>query len=147
MSAFVRYLAVVACTVMTAVVLAGCAPTSAYVSARQIETGAAKFVDTAADTWHAYSHARLENIKDACGDLDCFKQTVAQWESGTVVHADQAIATARDAVHVFATTLDAANAVQSKDFSAAIQALISAVTQMINILNGYGLTLALFKVL
>lgn len=142
-----QQLALLILSTLAVIAFVGCAPTSAYVSARQIETGAAKFVDIAADTWHGYSHARLENFKESCADLDCFKTNVSQWESGTVAPADKAIVTAREAVRTFDAALNAANAVQAKDFSAAIQALVQAVTSMASILNGYGLSLALFKVL
>lgn len=142
-----RFVALVVCSALATIAFVGCAPTSAYVNARQIETGAAKFVDTAGDTWHAYSHAQLENYKQSCKDMDCFNQLASQWESGTVAPADKAIVTAREAVRTFDKSLNAADAVKAKDFSAAIQDLISAVTSMASILNGYGLSLALFKVL
>lgn len=135
------------CAVLATIVFVGCAPTSAYVSARQIETGAARFVDISAETWHAYSHARLENIKESCADMPCYLAAAGQWESGTVAPVDKAIVTAREAVRTFDAALNMAGAVQAKDFSAAIQALIQAVTSMVTILNGYGLSLSLFKVI
>lgn len=143
----VRFIALVVCSALACIAFVGCAPTSAYVSARQIETGAAKFVDVAADTWHGYSHARLENIKDACADMPCFLAASSQWESGTVAPADKAIVTAREAVRAFDAALNVAGAVQAKDFGAAVQALVQAVTSMVSILNGYGLSLSIFKVL
>lgn len=129
----------------SALFILGCAPTTAYVAARQIEKGAAGFVDVAADTWHAYSHAQLENYKNGCGDLECFKTTAGQWESGTVAPADKAIAAGRDAVKAFGDVLDASGSLQAKDFSTAIQKLIAAVSSMVSILNGYGLSLTMLK--
>lgn len=122
----------------------GCAPTSAYISARQIETGAATFVDTAADTFHAYSHARLENIKEGCADLACFKSVSSQWESGTVAPADKAISTARDAVRAFDAALTTASATKNKNFEGAIQSLIQAITSMVAVLNGFGVNVPAF---
>lgn len=142
-----QQLALLILSTLAVIAFVGCAPTSAYVSARQIETGAAKFVDVSADTWHAYSHAQLENYKQSCADMPCFNALSSQWESGTVAPVDKAIVTAREAVRTFDLALNAAGAVQAKDFSAAVQALIQAVTSMVTILNGYGLSLSIFKVL
>lgn len=144
MSDAIRFVVVIICSMLACIAFFGCAPTSAYVSARQIETGAAQFVDTAADTWHAYSHARLENYKDACADLECFKACASQWESGTVAPVDKAIVTAREAVYAFDKTLTTASATKAKDFGFAIQSLIQAITTMVTILNGYGVNVQAF---
>lgn len=126
--------------------LSGCAPTTAYVAARNVETGAAAFVNTGADVWHAYSHAKLENCKDAVADYQSFLQCTNDWEENGVKVADKVIVTARDGVHELDTTLAAADATKAKDYSTAVAKVIAAITDMVNTLTGLGVKLPTFKV-
>ena len=127
-------------------ILGGCAPTTAYVAARNVETGAAAFVNASADVWHAYSHSTLENCKDSVADYQSFLQCSGAWEEDAVKPADKAIAAARDAVHDLDTALSATDALQAKDFSAAVGKAIALITDMYNTLISLGAKLPAFKV-
>lgn len=141
-----RFIALVIASAMACAAFVGCAPTTAYVAARNVETGAASFVNASADLWHAYSHAKLENCKDAVADYQSFLQCANDWEENGVKVADKAIIGARDAVHDLDTALGAADAVQAKDFSAAVGKAITLITDMLNTLTGLGVKLPAFKV-
>ena len=142
----VRFIALVIASAMACIAFVGCAPTTAYVAARNVETGAATFVNAAADTWHAYSHAKLENCKDSVADYQSFLQCANAWEEDVVKPADKAIAAARDAVHDLDTALAATDAVQAKDFSAAVGKAITLITDLFNTLTALGAKLPAFKV-
>lgn len=137
-----RWLALIVCACLGV----GCAPTTAYVAARNLETGASAFVNAGADIWHTYSHAKLENCKDAVADYQSFLQCANSWEENAVKPADKAIVTARDTVHDFDTSLAAADATKAKDYSAAVAKVIAAVTEFYNVLTGLGAKLPAFKV-
>lgn len=137
-----RWLALIICVCLGA----GCAPTTAYIAARSFETGASTFVNTGADMWHAYSHAQLENYKQACSDLTCFKTSADQWEANVVAKADKVIVAATLAVRELDAGLATKDAVSQKDFSAAIAKVIAALTDMYTTLKGIGVHIQPFKV-
>ena len=139
-----RFIALVVCAVLCAVGMFGCAPTSAYVAARNVETGAAQFVDTGADAWHQYSHAQLENYKAACADLACFTTTAGQWESNVVAKADKVISAATLAVREYDASLNTADALKQKDFSAAVAKVVAALTDMYTTLISIGVKIQPF---
>lgn len=137
-----RWLALLICACLGV----ACAPTTAYVAARNFETGAAQFVDVGADAWHAYSHQKFENCKDAVADFQSFLQCANAWEEDSVKVADKAIVGAREAVHQLDNSLATADAVKATDYSGGVAKVVAAITEMYNTLTALGAKLPAFKV-
>jgi hypothetical protein len=125
-----------------ALIVAGCSPTAAYVTALKVQAGAAQSFDTTAEAWHQYSHAHLEGILDASKSLPDYQTKSQAWEV-TVVKVDAQLANVRDAIKLYADALAAAGATQAKDFSAALSKVIQAVGELQALLSKYGINISI----
>jgi hypothetical protein len=127
--------------VVASALVAGCAPTSAYVSARKAEETAAVTLQASYATWRDYDRAHQEQIVAAAADLATAKQQLGQYRSSTQTKVDEAFIAARQSVSAFDNLLSAAGATLVKDYTTAITELLGAMATLSGVLAQYGVTL------
>lgn len=122
-----------------AIVLSGCAPTDAYVTALKVKGSASDTLLTAYQAWRIYDGVHQDSIINGTTDRSVAMKELAAWRDGTQRKVDDAFVVARDAVTTYSKALAAADAAKKKDWGAAISNVTAAVSELLSTLAAAGI--------
>ena len=123
---------------LASIVLASCAPTTAYVTARHIEAGAAQVLMDSYEAWRKIDVAHQQQILASSETLAGYEIAISNWRTRDQQPIDKAFTAARDTVYAYSKSLDTDDAVKQKDFGVAIGNVLGAISALAAILVQYG---------
>jgi hypothetical protein len=121
-----------------AVAFGGCAPTSAYVTARRVESGASDSLRLAYVAWREVDVNHQNELLINAQTYPDYEAAVAKWRSGPQKDIDNAFATARDALVTLDAALGVRDAVSRTDFSLLESKVVAAIGAVVAVLTRYG---------
>lgn len=125
---------------VVALLLTGCAPTDAYVTAVKVKGDLADTLYAAHEAWIAFDKIYHDDLVKGADTLADGRGKLEKWE---VVEkkVDDAFVAARNAISAYSLALAAAGADEKKDYVAAIADVTASIAALVDLLRGLGVAI------